>query len=243
MSNDIILIIGASSDIGLNLIKNISDEALIIAHYNSSNEKLLELSKNINNELITIKADLSKEDEINNLLDAIESDYGVPNKIVHLAANKVENIRFKDVSWSDFEKDINISLKSAVLILNRFLPKMAKLKKGKVLIMLSSYVLGAPPKALSHYTSIKYAMLGLAKSLASEYADKNIQVNTVSPSMIETKFLDNINEKFVELSAYNHPLKRNARVDDITPIINMLISKESDYINGVNIPITGESIF
>jgi len=243
MDKDIILIIGASSDIGLNLIKNISDEALIIAHYNSSNEKLLELSKNINNELVTIKSDLSKEDEINKLLDVIESDYGVPNKIVHLAANKVENIRFKDVSWSDFEKDINISFRSAVLILNRFLPKMAKLKKGKVLIMLSSYVLGVPPKALSHYTSIKYAMLGLAKSLASEYADKNIQVNTVSPSMIETKFLDNINEKFVELSAYSHPLKRNAQVDDITPIIKMLISKESDYISGVNIPITGGSIF
>ena len=243
MSKDIILIIGASSDIGLNLIKNISDEALIIAHYNSSNEKLLELSKKINNKLVALKADLSKEDEINKLLDVIEFDYGVPNKIIHLAANKVENIRFKDVSWSDFEKDINISFKSAVLILNRFLPKMAKLRKGKVIIMLSSYVLGVPPKALTHYTTIKYALLGLVKSLASEYSDKNIQINAVSPSMIDTKFLDNINEKFVELNAYNHPLKRNATVDDITPIIKMLISKESDYINGINIPVTGGSIF
>ena len=63
MNKNIILIIGASSDIGLNLIKNISEEALIIAHYNSSDAKLLELSKNINNELITLKADLLKEDE------------------------------------------------------------------------------------------------------------------------------------------------------------------------------------
>ena len=243
MSKDIILIIGASSDIGLNLIKNIGDEALIIAHYNSSNEKLLELSKNINNELVTLKADLSKEDEINKLLDVIESDYGIPNKIIHLAANKVENIRFKDISWSDFEKDINISFKSAVLILNRFLPKMAKLRKGKVIIMLSSLVLGVPPKAWTHYTTTKYALLGLVKSLASEYSDKNIQINAVSPSMIDTKFLDNINEKFVELNAYNHPLKRNATVDDIAPIIKMLISKESDYINGINIPVTGGSIF
>jgi 3-oxoacyl-[acyl-carrier protein] reductase len=61
--------------------------------------------------------------------------------------------------------------------------------------------------------------------------------------MIETKFLDNINEKFVELNAYNHPLKRNAQVQDITPSIKMLISKESDYINGVNIPIAGGSIY
>jgi len=243
MSKDIILIIGASSDIGLNLIKNIDEDALILAHYNSSNRKLLELSKNINNELVTLKADLSKEDEINKLLDVIESDYGIPNKIIHLASNKVENIRFKDVSWIDFEKDINISFKSAILILNRFLPEMAKLRKGKVIIMLSSYVLGVPPKALTHYITIKYALLGLVKSLASEYSDKNIQINAVSPSMIDTKFLDNINEKFVELNAYNHPLKRNATVDDIAPIIKMLISKESDYMSGVNIPITGGSVF
>ena len=243
MGKDIILIIGASSDIGLNLIRSISDEALIIAHFNSSNKNLLELSKKISNELVTLKADLSKEEETNNLIDTIEINYGIPNKIVHLTANKVANIRFKDVSWSDFERDINISLRSTVLILNRFLPKMAKQKRGKVSIILSSYVLGVPPKALSHYTTIKYALLGLAKSLASEYADKNIQINSISPSMIDTKFLDNINEKFVELHAYNHPLKRNAHVDDITPMIKMLISKESDYINGVNIPITGGSAF
>jgi len=243
MSRNIILIIGASSDIGLDLIKNINENALIIAHYYNSNEKLLEVSKNINNELITLQANLINEIEINNLISTIENNYGLPNKIIHLAATRVENIRFKDVTWNDFEKDMNISLKSAVLILNKFLPKLAKEKKGKVVLMLSSYVLGVPPKLLTHYTTIKYAMLGLVKSLASEYADKNIQINSISPSMVETKFLDNINEKFVELGAYNHPLKRNAKVGDITPIIKLLISKESDYMNGINIPITGGSVF
>ena len=180
MSKNIILVIGASSDIGLDLIKNIDENALILAHYNSSNKSLLELSDSITNELITLKADLSKENEIGELLDTIDLKYGIPNKIIHLAALKIENIRFKDMTWNDFEKDINISLKSAVLILNKFLPKLAKEKKGKIVIMLSSCVLGIPPKALAHYTTIKYAMLGLVKSLASEYADKNIQINTFS---------------------------------------------------------------
>jgi 3-oxoacyl-[acyl-carrier protein] reductase len=243
MSKNIILIVGASSDIGLDLIKNLDEDSLILAHYNSSDDKLLELSKKIDNKMIMLKADLSSEDDILSMLNDIEENYGIPNKIIHLAATRVENIRFKDVTWNDFEKDISISLKSSVLILNRFLPRLAKEKRGKVVLILSSYVLGVPPKALAHYTTIKYAMLGLVKSLASEYSDKNIQINSISPSMIETKFLDNINEKFVELSAYNHPLKRNAKVDDVTPIIQMLISKESDYINGINIPITGGSIF
>ena len=120
---------------------------------------------------------------------------------------------------------------------------MAKFKQGKVVIMLSSEVINVPTKASTQYTTIKYALLGLVKSLASEYSDKNIQINALSPSMIETKFLDNMNKKLIELNAYNHPLKRNAHVNEITPIIKMLISEESDYINGVNIPITGGIIF
>ena len=241
--NNIILIIGASSDIGLDLIKSIDEECLILAHYNSSDEKLLELSKSINNKIIMLKADLSSEDDILSMLNSIEENYGIPNKIIHLAAPKFENIRFKDVTWDNFQNDINISLKSLIIILNRFLPKLAKEKRGKIVCMLSSVVLNIPPKALVQYTTVKYAMLGLVKSLASEYSDKNIQINAISPSMVETKFLDNINEKFVELSAHNHPLKRNAKVEDITPILKMLISNESDYIHGVNIPITGGSVF
>jgi 3-oxoacyl-[acyl-carrier protein] reductase len=243
MSKNIILIIGASSDIGLNLINNIDEECLILAHYNSSEKKLIELSKNIPNKIITLKANLSSESDITNFLNTIELNYGIPNKIVHLAAPQFENIRFKDINWTSFQNDLNISLKSIVLILNRFLPKLVKEKNGKIVFMLSSVTLNIPPKALTQYTTVKYALLGLVKSLASEYADKNIQINAVSPSMIETKFLENINEKFVELNAYNHPLKRNARVEDVVPIIKMLLSNESDYINGINIPITGGSIF
>ena len=243
MHKDIILIIGASSDVGMGLIKHLDEDAMILAHYNSSSENLIELSKQIKGTLIPLQADLSTEDKINIFLNNIEFNYGIPTQIVHLVANKVENIRFKDVNWTDFENDINVSLKSAVIILNRFLPKLAKKKQGKVVFMLSSYVLGVPPIALSHYTTIKYALLGLVKSLASEYASKNIQINAVSPSMVETKFLDNINEKLVELSAYNHPLKRNATVEDIVPTIKFLLSESSNYMNGINIPITGGSLY
>ena len=241
--NNIILITGASSDIGLDLIKNINEECLILAHYNCSSKKLLNLSKSLKNKIVMLKYDLSIEVNVLSMLDKIENDHGVPNKIVHFAAPRLKNIRFKDIDWDDFQNDLNISLKSLVIILNRFLPKLAKEKKGKVVCMLSSVVLNIPPKTLTQYTVVKYSLLGLVKSLSNEYADKNIQINAISPSMIETKFLENINEKFVEINAYNHPLKRNAKVGDITPIIKLLLSKESDYMSGVNIPVTGGSVF
>lgn len=237
-----ILIIGASSDIGIELIKNIDKDCLIIAHYNSSYGELKRL-KSQNNNIIPIKANLMIESELNNLIEKVVKKIGVPEKIVHLAATPVKQIRFNDVCWNDFEADIMISLRSLVLILRKFLPLMATEKKGKVVVMLSSYVLGMPPIALSHYTTTKYALLGLMRSIASEYKEKNIQINAISPSLIETKFLQNIHERSIELSAYNHPLKRNAKVVDIVPMIKFLLSEESNYLNGANIPITGGSVF
>ena len=62
-------------------------------------------------------------------------------------------------------------------------------------------------------------MLRLAKLLDSDYVDKDIHINSISPSMIDTNFLNNM-KKFFELNAYNHPLKGNAHVTDITPIKN-----------------------
>lgn len=241
--NNIVFITGASSDIGIELIKSLTEDCVIVAHYNSSDSVLLSLQKEIKNTIIPVQANFSSEESIIRMLDKIEAEIGVPNKIIHLAAPKFENIRFKDVNWENFQNEINISLGSITIILNRFLPKMAALKRGRVITVLSSVVLGVPPKALTQYTTVKYALLGLMKALASEYADKKITVNCISPSMIETKFLSQINERVVELTAEMHPLKRNANVSDVIPSIVMLMADDAAYINGVNIPITGGNNF
>lgn len=241
--NNIVFITGASSDTGEALIKSLTEECVIVAHYNSNNKRLLELQKKTKNKIIPIQADFSSIESIMEMLDIIESEIGVPNKIIHLAAPKFENLRFKDVDWINFQNEINVSLGSITLILNRFLPKMALQKRGRVVTILSSVVLGVPPKALTQYTTVKYALLGLMRALASEYAGKKITVNCISPSMVETQFLSQINERIVELAAEAHPLRRNATVLDVIPSILMLMSDDAAYINGVNIPITGGSNF
>lgn len=241
--NKIVFITGASSDLGLELIKNMTEECVIVAHYNSSDSKLLELQKESKNTIIPVQSDFTSDISIIEMLDKIETEIGIPDKIIHLAAPKFENIRFKDINWKNFQNEINISLGSITIILNRFLPKMAALKRGRVITVLSSVVLGVPPKALTQYTTVKYALLGLMKALATEYADKKITVNCISPSMIDTKFLSLINERVVELSAEMHPLKRNAKVSDVIPSIVMLMADDAAYINGVNLPITGGTNF
>ena len=108
--NDIVLIIGASSDIGLNLIESFKETSTILAHYNSNDQKLQELASNTHHKLVPLKADLSKEEDITSLLEEVISNHGVPNKIIHLAAGKFSNMRFKELKWQDGENDIAISL-------------------------------------------------------------------------------------------------------------------------------------
>jgi 3-oxoacyl-[acyl-carrier protein] reductase len=120
---------------------------------------------------------------------------------------------------------------------------MGRAGSGKIVFVLSSYTINVPPKALADYVTAKYSLLGLMKALASEYADKGVSINAVSPSMAETRFLSELPAKLVEMTADNHPQKRNARPDDIVPLIQFLLSKESSFITGANVPIAGGLVF
>jgi 3-oxoacyl-[acyl-carrier protein] reductase len=244
MSDNHILIIGASSAIGCEIIRQIAeDSTVIIAHYNSGKQRLDELSREVKGQIVPIQADLESEEGIVALIEAVSSLCDSPGKIVFLAAPRLTMVRFKDLTWPDFKYSADMQLQTAVMLLGRFLPRMAKVEFGRVVFMLSSVTLGVPPANMTHYVAAKYALLGMMKALASEYANRRITVNAVSPSMVETDFLRDIPGKIVELAAQQHPLKRNATPADIAPVVKMLLSDAAGYLTGANIPITGGTQF
>ena len=242
MMNKSILILGASSDVGLELInKTHRNYETIIAHYNNREFELKRLKEQIGDKLNIIKADFSLEHETDAFIKQVEKEVIYPTNIVHLPAANVRNINFHKSDWEHVEFDINISLRSIYKIIQHFIKPMTKAKYGNIIFMLSSNTV-TTPKYMLDYTIVKYALLGFMKALATEYAEKNIRVNAISPSMIETKFLENVPRLIVEQSALNNPLKRNAVVDDIVPVLEFLLSDESNYIIGQNINISGGSI-
>ncbi|MET3130538.1 3-oxoacyl-[acyl-carrier protein] reductase [Oxalobacteraceae bacterium GrIS 1.11] len=251
MSAEVILITGASSDIGCELIRQLvagpaSTWPMLIAHARSGVDKLEALGREITGlaeRLDIVQADLGSEAELLALIDAIRTRHGFPTQIVHLAAAKLELKRVTQFDWRALASDLEIQLRSIGMILQAFLPRMVKSgRRCKVVFMLSSATLGTPPKYMTQYTVGKYAMLGYFRSLAAEYSDKAICFNAVSPSMVETQFLSNIPEKFVEMAAAAHPGKRNADVADVAPVIRFLLSPDSDYLSGANLPVTAGSV-
>ena len=104
---------------------------------------------------------------------------------------------------------------------------------------MSAYVKIDDPKYAAPYVTAKYALLGLMKDLAAEYAAKGITVNGISPQMIETKFLKDVPELIVEQQRTAGPLQRLLQKEDILPTIRLLLSDEAEAITGENIAITG----
>jgi 3-oxoacyl-[acyl-carrier protein] reductase len=119
---------------------------------------------------------------------------------------------------------------------------MAKLPRARVVFVLSSVTRGLPPKFMSMYTVVKYAQLGLMKSLASEYAGTNVTVNAVSPSMIATQFLSRLPELAVQQAAAGSPRGRHATPEEVVGAIAFLLSPDAGYLSGAEIPITAGSV-
>lgn len=246
----ILLVSGGSSELGGTLIRQVWGEYdRIIAHYCHRKEGLEALGRELEGEkdeayrkLIPVHADLTDAEQVRSLCGFLKGKDLLPDHYVSFPAAPVRIEKFHKMKWEEMEKDMRLQLQSNVLLLQSILPAMAKKKYGKAVLMLSSCTAGTPPKYWSAYTTVKYALLGLMKSLALEYGEKGVRVNGVSPSMIDTKFVGHLPHPVIEKNQMDHPLGRLARPEEVTGVIRMLLSEQGDYISGENIVISGGSV-
>lgn len=243
---NVYLITGASSDVGCALIRRLADhdsQALIVAQGAGDLNRLAELCREFPGRIRTYDVDLTDENALNAFIADVQASCPAPTHLVHLPALRVINTKFKKFDEERFELDLSVQVRSAVKLCKTFVPLMAKAKRGRVLFMLTSYLIGVPPKNTAAYIMTKSALGGLAKSLAADYAPFGVTVNCVAPSMMETRFLADTSDLIVQASAEANPMGRNARVEDVVPAMEFLLGDEAGFITGVTLPITGGSAF
>lgn len=242
---NVYFITGASSDVGCLLIERLlahgSKEDLVIAQGSKDLQGLASLCQTYKGQIRTYDVDLTDPEAVGLFLTNVEKTAPTPTHIIHLPALRVVNKKFKAFDDARFSLDLQLQVGSAIAICKRFLPAMAKAKNGRVLFMLTSYILGIPPKNTAAYVMAKDALHGLAKSLSADYASFNITVNCVAPSMMETKFLAETPDLIVQAAAEANPMGRNATPADVVPAMEFLLSEEARFITGIVLPITGGS--
>ena len=242
--NKVYLITGASSEVGMAYIKkldeSISENVTVVAHYGKNRAGLDALQKELSHVTLNIvQADLSLLEGAEIICNHIKENQLEVTHVLHLAASAFSHVKIKKWDEEKVRKEMQIQFFSFASMMKEVLPKMAKAGFGRVCVMLSSYVLGTPPKFMSDYVVVKSALWGYVKSAAAEYGEKGVRINGISPNMMETKFLQNIDEKIVQMTADSSALKRNISVEETVNGIAFLLGDEASYINGINLNFSG----
>ena len=239
------LVIGASGGIGRAAALQLAKDGFqVIVHYNSNKTAAEAIKKSIEEnkgKAIVVKADITKEADIKELVRAGERAFGKIDVLVNAAATVIPTIKFQDLVWDDYAKQIELNIKSTFLLIKELAPAMISRKYGKI-INIGSLAFDKPNADWSHYITAKGALAGLTKSLALELAPKGVRVNLVTPSMVHTELTADIPEKIKLLTAAQTPLRRLALAQDVADAISFLASDKSNFITGETIRVNGGQV-
>ena len=236
LKNKKILITGATGGIGNSLVKKFISLGSTVLATGTNDLKLQNIKKNFP-ETIIEKFDLSNHDKIEEFIDKVDTKLDGIDILVNNAGITLDNlsIRLTNENW---KKVLDINLTSTFLMCKHTIKKMLKKKLGKI-INITSIVGHTGNLGQSNYSASKAGIIGFSKSLAIEYARKNINVNCVSPGFIQTEMTDKINEEFKKTLISKIPSGSLGTGEDISNCVAFLASDKANYINGETIHVNG----
>ena len=237
LENKNIIVTGASGGIGNAIIKKLNEAGANILASGTRIEKLEELKKNYENIKI-LRFDISQSEKIEEFIENATDELGGSlDGIINNAGITQDNLAIR-MSLEEWQKVININLTSTFLLSKFAIKRMLKNKSGKI-VNITSVVGHTGNLGQANYTASKAGIVAMSKSLAIEYAKKNININCISPGFIKTAMTDKIDEKFKEVIISKIPSARLGEPDDIANAVLFLSSDQSNYINGETIHVNG----
>jgi 3-oxoacyl-[acyl-carrier protein] reductase len=232
-----IIVTGASGGIGNSIIKKLNEAGANILATGTRIEKLEELKKKYEGIKI-LKFDISQIDKIEDFIDNATNELGGSlDCIINNAGITQDNLAIR-MTLDEWQKVININLTSTFLMSKFSIKKMLKNKSGKI-VNITSVVGHTGNLGQANYTASKAGIVAMSKSLAIEYAKKNININCISPGFIKTAMTDKIDDKFKEVIVSKIPSARLGEPDDIANAVLFLSSEQSNYINGETLHVNG----
>ena len=237
LENKNIIVTGASGGIGNSIIKKLNEAGANILASGTRIEKLEELKKKFE-KIKILKFDISQSDKIEEFIENATSELGGSlDGLINNAGITQDNLAIR-MSLDEWQKVISINLTSTFLMSKFAIKKMLKNKSGKI-VNITSVVGHTGNLGQANYTASKAGIVAMSKSLAIEYAKKNINVNCISPGFIKTAMTDKIDDKFKEVIVSKIPSARLGEPDDIANAVLFLSSDQSNYINGETLHVNG----
>ena len=236
LKNKKVIITGATGGIGNCLVKKFHESGAQILATGTKEEKLNNLKSKFSNIHIE-QFKLDEHEKIETFMESANDKLGGLDILVNNAGITLDSltIRLTEENW---KKVLDINLTSTFLMCKSAIKKMIKSKSGKI-INITSIVGHTGNFGQANYSASKAGIVAFSKSLALEYAKKNININCVSPGFIKTEMTDKIPEEFKKMLISKIPAGDLGTGEDVSNCVAFLASDMANYINGETIHVNG----
>ncbi|MBE3102420.1 MAG: 3-oxoacyl-[acyl-carrier-protein] reductase [Firmicutes bacterium] len=241
LSGKVALVTGASRGIGKACALYLAELGVKVAiNYSRSSEQadqVVAQIKEMGGEAIAIRADVSKQAEVETMVDETIKSLGGLDILINNAGVTKDTllIRMKEEDW---DQVLDINLKGAFLVTKAAAKYMMKKRQGKI-INISSVIGVSGNAGQANYAASKAGIIGFSKSIAKELAPRGILVNIIAPGFIDTDMTDVLNDQVKEAILSQIPLGRYGDPEDIAYLVGFLSSEQSQYITGQVIHVDG----
>ena len=242
MERKVVLVTGSSRGIGKAIVTDFAEKGYnVVINYkkeeNEANKLREELESKYNIEALTIKADVSNENEVKNMIQQIINKFGKIDVLVNNAGIAIDK-EFEDRTVEDWQITLNTNLIAPFLVSKYVGNEMLKNKKGKIINISSTNGINAFFPTSIDYDASKAALINLTHNLAIQFAP-DINVNCVAPGWVNTDMNKELPKELIEEETSKIYKRRFAEPSEIAKIVTFLASDDADFINDEVIKVDG----
>ena len=236
-----VIITGASRGIGKGILELfVKNGANVAFSYIGDSDQAKSIEADFSDhkqKVVSYVSDASNFEQSQKLIDDVVNDFGSIDVLVNNAGITIDNLLMR-MSEEDFQRVIDVNLKSVFNTTKAILRTMLKQRSGSIINM--SSVVGVKGNAgQSNYSASKAGMIGFTKSMALELGSRNIRCNCIAPGFIETEMTEKLSDDVVQTWRDSIPLKRGGSTNDVANAALFLASDLSSYVTGQVINVCG----
>lgn len=244
--NKNVIVTGSSRGLGATIVKTLAQHGHnVVINYHKSEVAAQKLVAEIGTQqAIAIQADVTQRNEIDRLVDEATQYFGqidvvINNALVGFKFDPVQQKAFADLSWEDYQQQIDGTLKSAFNICQSVIPQFIQRQKGNI-ISIGTNLFQNPVVPYHEYTTAKAGLIGFSRNLAAELGQYGITSNVVSGGLLKTTDASaTTTTEVFDLIAQTTPLKKVTAPQDVANMVAYLVSDQSDGITGQNFTVDG----
>lgn len=227
------VVTGAARGIGRAIVLELLEQRRIVAGLDINAEQLAELEKVVKeagHSVVTKRVDITKSDELTEVLESLASEYGGIGILVNNAGITRDKLMMQ-MKDEDFDSVINVNLRAAFLATTVALRSMVRNKFGRIVNM--SSVAGVMGQAgSSNYAASKAGLIGMTKSVAREVGKKNVTANCIAPGFIMTEMTAVLPDAVKDAAKQIIPVRKFGRPEDVARAVAFLAGDDAGYITG-----------